>query len=232
MRLTRAAGEALLQQLKTYLGEAPQGARIAQSGVTQQHDAALQSSGGGVVESDTWHISLRFGHDVLKNGMDPLSFIRYLATLGEIVSVTTLADAMPPAEQMDPECCYLGFELDFKTGADKATIEGVFEFVRDDCEIRILPPISMIAQFVQQILDHPDEVLPLGAMLVKCGSVTQKELDDMLMCQALRATAAEIAPAGEEVPPVPPLGEILVQEGMVQKELVDAALGKQKQAQG
>lgn len=36
-----------------------------------------------------WHISLQFGLEVLRNGMDPLSFLRYLATLGQITKVTT-----------------------------------------------------------------------------------------------------------------------------------------------
>ena len=227
---TRAAGEVLLQQMKIRLGEASPGAPIAQSRVTQQPDAPLHSSGGGVVESDTWHISLRFGHEVLKNGMDPLSFIRYLATLGEIVSVATLPDDMPPAGQMDPECCYLGFELDFRSEADKAAIEGVFEFVRDDCSLRILPPHSRIEAYIQLINDLPEDKVRLGEILVNSGAITHKELDEMLMCQALLVAAEEHAPSGEDVAPVPQLGEILVREGMAQKELVDAALGKQKQA--
>lgn len=227
---TLANGEALLQKLRAFLGARPESAPAAQAAMPVAREAALQSSGGGVVGSDTWHISLRFGHNVLKNGMDPLSFIRYLATLGEIASVVTLVDAMPPAGQMDPECCYLGFELDFRSAADKASIEGVFEFVRDDCSLRILPPHSLIEAYIQLINDLPEDKVRLGDILVNSGSVTQKELDEMLMCQALRVAAGENAPTGEDVPPVPPLGEILVQEGMVQKELVDAALGKQKQA--
>jgi two-component system chemotaxis sensor kinase CheA len=31
-----------------------------------------------------WHLSLRFGPDVLRNGMDPLSFLRYLALAGRL----------------------------------------------------------------------------------------------------------------------------------------------------
>ena len=38
--------------------------------------------------SECWHISLRFGVDVLRNGMDPLSFVRYLGTLGQIVHLS------------------------------------------------------------------------------------------------------------------------------------------------
>jgi len=224
---TRRAGEVLVQQLRAFLGPVAKAAK--QSGVPVEHETALHSSGGGLVGRDSWHISLRFGQDVLKNGMDPLSFIRYLATLGEIVSITTLPDAMPPSAGMDAECCYLGFEIEFKSAADKATIEGVFEFVRDDCNLRILPPYSRIEEFIQLINELPEDKVRLGEILINSGVVTPQERDDMLLCQAMRTAAAESAQP-DEAAPVPPLGEILVQEGMVQKELVDAALEKQKQA--
>jgi two-component system chemotaxis sensor kinase CheA len=45
--------------------------------------------------------------------------------------MATLADAMPQADDMDPESCYLGFEIAFRSHADKAAIERVFDFVRD-----------------------------------------------------------------------------------------------------
>ena len=87
--------------------------------------------------TDAWHISLRFGRDVLRNGMDPLSFIRYLQTLGRISGIFTLADAIPVDGSMDPESCYLGFEIGFASSESQAAIDGVFDFVRDDCEIHI-----------------------------------------------------------------------------------------------
>jgi two-component system chemotaxis sensor kinase CheA len=225
---TQARGEVLLQKLRAYLGAQPgNSAPLPQTAVAVEREAPVQSSGGGLVESDTWHISLRFGQDVLKNGMDPLSFIRYLATLGEIVSVATLPDAMPVADEMDPECSYLGFELDFRSDADKATIEGVFEFVRDDCSLRILPPHSRVEEYIQLIDELPEDKVRLGDLLVKSGALTQKEMDECLFLQSLLSTTAESEGHPETVPA---LGEILVEQGRVQPELVDAALNKQKQA--
>jgi two-component system chemotaxis sensor kinase CheA len=91
----------------------------------------------GQSDSALWHISLRFGPDVFRNGMDPLSFLRYLNTLGEIVAVQTLTDSMPPLETWDAESCYLGFEIDFHSSATHAAINEVFDFVREDCQIDI-----------------------------------------------------------------------------------------------
>src|SRR5262249_24775268 len=118
-------------------------------------DPDAQRTGGETVTSSTWHISLRFGPDVLRHGLDPLSFIRYLSGLGRITAVTTLIDAVPEAELMDPETCYLGMELDFKGPVDKETIENVFDYLREDCVVRILPPHSKVADYITLIGDLP-----------------------------------------------------------------------------
>jgi two-component system chemotaxis sensor kinase CheA len=218
---TRAAGEAHLARLKPFLGQPPASAahEEAKSQVAV-HEARVEASGGGAVETDNWHISLRFGRDVLRNGMDPLSFIRYLGTLGQIVSLTTLADALPDAEGMDPESCYLGFEIDLKSDADKQTIEGVFEFVREDSAIHILPPRSMITKYIDLIRALPEDEQRLGEILLASGALTQHELEQCLSSQASQA---------ETEAPAKPLGEILVEQQAVQQEVVESALDKQKQ---
>lgn len=129
--------------------------------------------------TDYWHLSLRFGPDVLRNGMDPLSFIRYLETLGRIVDMVTFGDAIPIDGSMDPEACYLGYEIALDTQADKKTLENVFEFVQDDCQLRILPPHSRIAEYVG-LLMQDNEPARLGDMLRRCGTLTARELDAAL----------------------------------------------------
>ena len=88
-------------------------------------------------ETALWHISLRFAQDVFRNGMDPLSFLRFLNTLGETVAIQTLTDNFPASESWDAESCYLGFEIDFQSSATHAAINEVFDFVREDCQIDI-----------------------------------------------------------------------------------------------
>jgi two-component system chemotaxis sensor kinase CheA len=116
---------------------------------------------------------------------------------------------------MDPETCYLGFEIAFQSKVDKAAIERVFEFVRDDCRLLILPPNSLISEYVSLLQQHQGEVSRLGDMLVKCGTLTVQELD-----MALNAQSDS---------PAKPIGTILVEQGSVQPEVVEAALNKQKQ---
>lgn len=122
---------ALRESLSTY--QAPH--RTPDTGVqnTEAVDARCTDTPAEVL----WHISLRFGVDVFRNGMDPLSFLRYLETLGQITQVTTLTDNIPALDSWDPESCYLGFEIDLRSTASHATLSEVFDFVRDDCEVRI-----------------------------------------------------------------------------------------------
>ncbi|HEX8980170.1 MAG TPA: chemotaxis protein CheA [Parasulfuritortus sp.] len=171
--------------------------------------------------AEHWHISLRFGPDVLRNGMDPLSFLRFLGTLGDIVGLH-LIDRIPPAAEMDPETCYLGFEIGFRSAASKADIEAVFEFVQDDCVIHILPPASRIEEYLELIRSLPEDDFKLGEILVRCGTLTQHELAEALARQAAAQDAGAAAQAK-------PLGEIILESGMVQPAVLDAALEKQKQ---
>ncbi|HRL78354.1 MAG TPA: chemotaxis protein CheA [Candidatus Accumulibacter phosphatis] len=213
----QARGDALLATLtEKFLGGS-----AAAAALPVEHAAELASSGGGVVVTDSWHISVRFGPGVLRNGTDPLSFLHYLSSLGEIIAITTLADAMPAADEMDPECCYLGFEMRFQTRASKAQIENVFDFVRDDCTLHILPPNSKIDEYLKLIDELPEDNMRLGEILVRSGALTQTELDAGLAAQS-RPTAAEGTPT-----PQTPLGDILVGQKVVHKEIVEAAASRQ-----
>ncbi|QPK63908.1 chemotaxis protein CheA [Methylomonas sp. LL1] len=185
-------------------------------------NAKVESEGGGEVSvDDSWLISLEFQHNALRDGMDPLSFIRYLKTLGEIKEILTLTPAMPGGQQMDPENCYLHFKIAFQSDASKQTIEGVFEYAADDCEIKILPPNAKVEEYLK-LLDAQDEshVERLGDMLVQVGALTQNDVRHALQAQKLTQTATDET--------VKPIGEILIEQQVVQKPVVEQALKKQE----
>lgn len=119
-------GEALREALSAYQPMRTAVASVETAEVTD--DVAVEV---------LWHISLRFGTDVFRNGMDPLSFLRYLETLGQLIQVATLTDSIPPMDSWDPESCYLGFEIDLRSTASHASLNEVFDFVRDDCDVHI-----------------------------------------------------------------------------------------------
>lgn len=204
----------LLERLSPYL--------TAGTNTSVASVAAASTSESDRCAPGQWHVSLRFGADVFRNGMDPISFLRYLATVGDIVAIATIPDAIPLADEMDPEACYLGFEIDIVTGADKKAIEDVFEFVREDCSIRILPPHSKGADYVELIRALPEDESRLGELLVRSGALTQGELD-----AALAAQRNQIGRGGVDRP-VTKLGEILIEQDVVHAPVVQAALEKQK----
>ena len=225
----KARGDALASELSAkYMDDTA--AQPDQGSVPVQQVDEVVVSGGGAVTTDAWHISLRFGQNVLRQGMDPLSFLRFLAGQGEIVSMETIPDAMPAAAAMDPESCYLGFEIRFQTRGNKADIERVFEFCREDCTLNILPPRSKVSEYVALIESLPEDNLRLGEILVRCGALTQAELDQGLGLQGeiARRIADETSESGEPAAPKgPPIGEILVEQKSIQKEVVEAAAQKQ-----
>jgi len=220
----RNIGDELSSQLRAYLGETAtlNSPDTASTDLAEKESPVERVGEGRPVETDNWHISLRFNQDVLKNGMDPLSFLRYLRKLGEIVKVVTLCTDMPSMAEMDPESNYLGFEIEFDSDADKEAIEQVFEFVREDCELHILSPRAHIGLYAQMIRDLPEENMRIGEILVRSGALTQQELEDALRHQDSERQYTADREEGE-----PKLGDVLVKQKVVHQEVIDAAVEKQ-----
>jgi two-component system, chemotaxis family, sensor kinase CheA len=192
----RPGGTDLLEQLRCYCAEAgtPEAGQSA-SGQVPEAGEPPAVAGPDRVVSDAWHVSVRFSQDVLQHGMDPLSFIRYLSTLGEIVSLAAVFDAMPEAQAMDPEACYMGLEMQLAGTLTRQDIEDAFEYVREDSTIRILPPHSPISEYITLIRDLPEDTARMGQRLVECGALTQGELD-----LGLQADLSPSPPASESGP--------------------------------
>ncbi|WP_347248363.1 chemotaxis protein CheA [Zoogloea sp.] len=180
--------------------------------------------GADSVTSGMWHISLRSGPNLLRDGMDPLSILRYLGTFGQIVNLELILGDIPPLSVIDPESCYIGYELGFASETDQATIDGAFDFIREDSVVRLIPPYGPIADYRALFADMPEDSLLLGRMLVRCGSLTEDELAQALETQERLELNSQ--PAGT---PAPLLGEVLVAQQLVDKPVVDAALERQQQ---
>ncbi len=109
--------------------------------------AVSGDKGTGASSVGAWHLSLRFGPDSLRNGMDPLAFLRYLATLGTVDHVHTLTEDVPALDLLDPEGCTLGLEVRLTSEKPRKTIEDVFEFAREVASIEILEPDASQADY-------------------------------------------------------------------------------------
>ncbi len=147
-------------------------------------------------ESTLWHLSLDFGVEVFRNGMDPLSFLRYLNTLGEIVAVQTLSGKLPDSEHWDAESCYLGFEIDLRSAATQAAINEVFDFVREDCVVEItrLAP-EKAHDAATDLVSQTSQAAEAGTAMVALGEL----LEDQRLVRR-EPGAVEVAVASDRSP--------------------------------
>ncbi len=150
-------------------------------------DASAMTRPMGAVEpslhktqSDQWHISLRFSHDVLTAGMDPISFLRYLGSFGQLLGVTLITAGLPAATAMDPERCYLGFELGFRTAAGRDKIESAFEFVKDDCTLRLLAPGASHGDYLKLLQEAGVDIADIHTVLTACTGISSRDLAQLL----------------------------------------------------
>ena len=107
------------------------GGAVAESGevVTERTDDAG--------EINEWFLSIRFDNELLRNGFEPSSFLRYLDRLGRIESLQTLAWAVPDLHGLDAEACYLGYELTLRSAASREELLDVFALAEGFCTLRL-----------------------------------------------------------------------------------------------
>ena len=86
-----------------------------------------------------WKIHFAPGPDLMRTGSNPLLLIRELAQLGEL-SVTASMASVPGLTEIDPERCYVSWEMTLITAAGEDAIRDVFIFVEDLCELTIESP--------------------------------------------------------------------------------------------
>lgn len=77
------------------------------------------------------------GLRMLFSGNDPVALLTELCDLGDAY-VTAQVDSLPAFEELDPEQCYIRWEIELFSEASEQVIRDVFVFVEDECGIEIL----------------------------------------------------------------------------------------------
>jgi two-component system chemotaxis sensor kinase CheA len=108
-----------------------QGEEMVKTGLFQG-DAA----GNPETAKTRFQICFRPNLRLFDSGNDPLRIMRELAGLGEIEIKTDLS-ALPQWEQMDPEACYLAWNICLVGQLRTETVNEVFDWVMDDCDTEI-----------------------------------------------------------------------------------------------
>jgi two-component system chemotaxis sensor kinase CheA len=133
----KASFEAVLSGQDAAPVEDAQAASVEQT-VSAASDAAEETSD---VSTDTpppsgyWSIYFKPDADVLRTGNEPVRMFRELECLGAL-SVEAVTCDVPEFSQLDPEVCYLAWNLTL-SGGTRAEIDEVFEWVVDESELSI-----------------------------------------------------------------------------------------------
>ncbi|MFP4509790.1 MAG: chemotaxis protein CheA [Spirochaetaceae bacterium] len=153
-------------------------------------------------QETTWRIQLRPSIEAFKTGNNPIPLIRELSELGDAL-IVGFTDHVPALEQLDPEQCFLSWDILLTTDEGENAVRDVFIFVEDDWDIKI-------AAIDTSNLESTDlDYKRLGEILVERGDIAAEDL-----AAAVNARSY--------------IGDALVQQGFVTSERVDAALREQE----
>ncbi|MEH2511186.1 two-component system chemotaxis sensor kinase CheA [Nitrobacteraceae bacterium AZCC 1564] len=136
-------GDAILADLGDLVGMKDSGgassvAHAEQSGDTI--DVGPQTSAAHVSEGSQtgWQLRLEFDSHILCNGSNPLDFLDDLRKLGSCF-VVALTDDVPTLEELEPEYCFLKWDVTLHSPCDRAEIDDIFMFVMDEMKLTVTP---------------------------------------------------------------------------------------------
>ncbi len=174
---------------------------------------AQTSPGGSAATSDrfasssarhmrAYRVRIQPHRDILAFGMDPALLLEDLRELGECAVYCHL-EAVPDIDELDPEMCYLAWDVVLTSDAGPDAVRGVFIFVEDRCRIEIKEVGS------DADLTSSDAVPCFGEILVDRG-----DIDHHAVQQAL----------GQQKR----LGQMLLDAGELTRDKMESALAEQK----
>lgn len=124
-------GEAILDDLKRFVSfDQPAAA------VVEIAEAPPLAPGGS--KQAGWHLYLEFESHILRNGSNPLDLLEDLCKLGPCF-VVPVTDGIPFLDEMEPEDCYLKWDVKLHAACDKDAIDDVFMFVQDELKLTLSP---------------------------------------------------------------------------------------------
>ena len=88
-----------------------------------------------------WKIQFIPHDHMLMTGNEPVPMFRELEGLGELSAVLN-ADNLPKFDQLDPEACYVFWNMTLIGDVSKDQVLEVFEWVDEDCELNLEPIVS------------------------------------------------------------------------------------------
>jgi two-component system chemotaxis sensor kinase CheA len=154
-------GDAILDDLRRFVDpgkpELPQAPAIDRSIDGSVDDPVAPANG-----SAGWQLHIEFNRDILRNGSNPLDYLDDLRKLGACF-VMALTDDIPSIEDLEPESCFLKWDVTLNSDCDRAAIDDVFMFVQDEMKLVCTPLESLPAAIPEQVqIDMTMDAPPLS----------------------------------------------------------------------
>ena len=177
----------ILARLRALTGIAENAASKPAPPAEARPGTGAASTGPEEAREQVWRIHFAPGPDLLRNGADPLLLVRELAEMGRLTAEASMA-GIPPLEALEPERCYVSWEMVLATTASEDRIRDVFIFVEDICELTIAPvpaepAAGAVAEESQAIAEKTAAPKPTCA-----GDLIARGLDEKRKSPGRRAT--------------------------------------------
>lgn len=151
-------------------------------------------------QKEVYRIRFKPDQGLFRTGTDPRMLLHELSALGDCRILAHVAE-IPDLSDMDPESCYVYWDIVLQTDAGKDAIDDVFIFVAFDSHIDI--------QLVDESANDEKEYKKLGEILVEKGDVAHEAVHEILSEHKT-------------------IGEQMVEKAVVDPRKVEAALVEQE----
>ncbi len=94
----------------------------------------------------------------MRTGTNPLLLLRELKQLGSLRITASMA-AIPPLGELDPEHCYISWDMVLSTSAAREAIADVFIFAAHSCELTIEPASEPAAASAEEASSSMEEMV-------------------------------------------------------------------------
>jgi two-component system chemotaxis sensor kinase CheA len=195
-------GSALTAKVRLMLGAGDQQepADAAPAQTAQSADSSFDEEDGS--RRLTYRIRFKPAPDIFLTGNNPLHLIEELRDMGMLTTYVHTS-ALPSLAELNPESCYLWWDMLLHTSAGEQEVRDVFMFVEDECELSVQVVDS------GDRIDSDEKYKLIGEILVERGDLKPEDLQRVLSSRQ-------------------PMGKLLQQAGVVSEDSVESALQEQQ----
>lgn len=122
-------GDAILDDLHRLVE--PAGHAAVKAASIEGPSAAVESRLG-------WQLHIEFDSEILRNGSNPLDLLDDLGKLGACF-VVALTEDVPFLDELDPEHCFLKWDVTLHSDCNRDAVDDVFIFVQDEMKLVCTP---------------------------------------------------------------------------------------------